>query len=64
MYTRRVLALVLAIPWLWPAGLYAQSEAFLQAYEGRPDYSRGKASESARATGYDAPKCRVSGRPR
>ena len=27
MFIRRALALVLAILWLWPAGLYAQSEA-------------------------------------
>ena len=32
MFIRRALALVLAILWLWPAGLYAQSEAYTDAY--------------------------------
>ena len=31
MFIRRALALVLAIMWLWPAGLYAQSGALLEA---------------------------------
>ena len=32
MFIRRALALVLAILWLWPAGVYAQYEALLEAY--------------------------------
>ena len=31
MFIRRALSLVLAILWLWPAGLHAQSDAFLEA---------------------------------
>ncbi len=33
MFTRRALSLVLAILWLWPTGLYAQSEAYTDAYQ-------------------------------
>ena len=33
MSNRRAFALVLAIMWLWPASLHAQSEAFLDALE-------------------------------
>ena len=32
MFIRRTLALGLAILWLWPAGLYAQSEVLMETY--------------------------------
>ncbi len=41
MLTRRALSLVLAILWLWPASLHAQSEALMEAYR------QGKALETA-----------------
>ncbi len=31
MFVRRALALVLAVAWLWPASLHAQSEALMEA---------------------------------
>ena len=32
MFIRRALALVVAILWLWPAGLYAQSETLMETF--------------------------------
>ena len=32
MFIRRALALVVAISWLWPLELHAQSEALMEAY--------------------------------
>ena len=33
MFIARMLSLVLAILWLWPGGLYAQSETYADAYQ-------------------------------
>ena len=33
MFIRRALALVMAVLWLWPASLHAQSEALMEAYQ-------------------------------
>ena len=35
MFARRALVLVLAILWLWPASLHAQSWALMEAYRQR-----------------------------
>ena len=32
MFIRRALVVVLAILWLWPASLHAQSEALIEAF--------------------------------
>ena len=43
MFIRRALALVLAMLWLWPAGLYAQSEALIEAHQqGQTLYEAGQ----------------------
>ncbi len=43
MFIRRALPLVLAILWLWPASLHAQSEALMEAYRrGQTFYEAGK----------------------
>ncbi len=43
MSTRCPFALVLAVAWLWPAGLYAQSEALMGAYrQGQTLYEAGR----------------------
>ncbi len=43
MLIRRALSLVLAILWLWPGSLYAQSESLMEAYrEGRALYEAGR----------------------
>ncbi len=43
MFIRRALALVVAILWLWPAGLYAQSDALMEAYQqGQALYEAGQ----------------------
>ena len=43
MSIRRGFSLVLAILWLWPAGLHAQSEALMGAYrEGQTLYEAGR----------------------
>ncbi len=43
MSIRRRFALILAILWLWPAGLYAQSEALMEAYRrGQTLYEAGR----------------------
>ncbi len=41
MSIHRRLALILAVLWLWPASLHAQSEALMKAY------SQGKGVEAA-----------------
>ena len=43
MPIRRALALVLAIPWLWPSSLHAQSEALMEFYiRGQSFYEAGR----------------------
>ncbi len=43
MFSRLALPLVLAILWLWPASLHAQSEAFMEAYrQGQALYEAGR----------------------
>ncbi len=43
MSIRRRFALVLAILWLWPASLHAQSEALMEAYrQGQTLYEAGR----------------------
>ena len=43
MFIRRALALVLVVLWLWPAGLYAQSVALMEAYQqGETVYEAGQ----------------------
>jgi len=43
MFIRRALALVMAILWLWPAGVFAQSEALMEAYrQGQALYEAGQ----------------------
>ena len=43
MFIRRPLSLILAILWLWPASLYAQSEALMEAYnQGQALYEAGR----------------------
>ena len=43
MFIRQALALVLAILWLWPASLHAQTEAFMEAYRhGQTLYDAGQ----------------------
>ena len=43
MFIRRTLALVVAILWLWPAGVFAQSEALKDAFrEGQALYKAGQ----------------------
>ena len=43
MFVSRVIALILIIPWLWPASLYAQSEALMDAFnQGQALYKAGR----------------------
>ncbi len=47
MFIRRALSLVLAVLWLWPTGLFAQSEASMEAYlQGRNLYQAGRYEEA------------------
>ncbi len=43
MFIRRALTLVVAILWLWPASVHAQSEALMAAYrQGQALYEAGQ----------------------
>ena len=47
MFIRRALVLVLAILWLWPASLHAQSEALTEAdRQGQARYQAGRYAEA------------------
>ncbi len=47
MFTRRALSLVLALLWLWPSVVYAQSEALEEAYrQGQARYQAGRYAEA------------------
>ena len=43
MFIRRIRSIILVILWLWPASLYAQSEALMEAYnQGQALYEAGR----------------------
>ena len=47
MFTRRMLPIILAILWLWPASLYAQSQELMDAYrQGLALYEVGRYEEA------------------
>ena len=48
MSIRRAFAFVLAILWLWPASLHAQSEALMEAYrQGQTIYEAGRYEQAS-----------------
>ena len=43
MFIRRIRSIILVMLWLWPASLYAQSEALMEAYnQGQALYEAGR----------------------
>jgi tetratricopeptide (TPR) repeat protein len=47
MFIRRIRSIILAILWLWPASLHAQSEALMEAYnQGQALYAAGQYEEA------------------
>ena len=43
MFIRRIRSIILVMLWLWPASLYAQSEALMDAYnQGQALYEAGR----------------------
>ena len=57
MSIRRRFALILAILWLWPGSLYAQSEALMEAYRrGQTLYEAGRYHRESAVRNHPRPR--------